>query len=88
MSEIREGDLVVVVKPSSCCGFTGKIGKVFKVTGIITCHGCIHCGSILNYGEPLALRDNGMTGYIFSRLKRIPPLSKLESIDQAKELTT
>lgn len=33
MSEIKVGDLVMVVKPRSCCGDARAIGKIHTVSG-------------------------------------------------------
>ena len=30
MSDIKVGDLVMIVKPTVCCGYAGRIGRVFR----------------------------------------------------------
>ena len=82
---ISVGDLVMVVK--SCCDDADALGEIFLVAGIrekgTRCrhcfqrNNCAHAGSIFNFtaGVPL------------SWLKRIPPLSELETKRTADEVT-
>ena len=45
MSEIKAGDLVIIVKPEPCCGYSGSIGKIFTVKKIELCKLlCTKCG--------------------------------------------
>jgi hypothetical protein len=81
---IAEGDLVMVVKPSSCCGNGTALGLVFTVStfdprGVR----CIHCGQ--TFSGPNVTSPNGY-GYIPARLKRIPPHSVSESSASRLEL--
>ncbi len=87
MSEIREGDLVMVVRPGRC-GCTNSIGKVFRFTNITSYSPsvCAHCGK-RHTAETAVLTPFGGWCSIY-RLKRIPPLDQLDLIDQVKELTT
>ena len=80
---IQVGDLVVVVKAKRC-GCPGVIGRVFKVE-IVSLHDlpgrCTEC-SKFTYPPRTPTAQSGI-GYIeFNRLKRIPPLSELEGIDE------
>lgn len=75
MSEIAKGDLVMVVKPTACCGNESAIGMTFHVMSLIKMEcWCVHCGNhrnIMRAECPLGFGDA-------SRLKKIPPLSELE----------
>lgn len=68
---IRAGDLVVVVKPSPCCGDGSYIGKVYRVaklsTGGVVCARCL-----ANHTGAVAWADR-YHGFEFMRLKKIPP---------------
>lgn len=83
---ITKGDLVMVVKPSTCCNNGAALGSVLTVTGVDP-RGvrCIHCGQ--TFDGPNALCSNGY-GYLFVRLKRIPPISANESSACEAELPT
>ena len=72
---ISVGDLVVVVKPTLCCGNPSRLGRTFVVKkiefGPNRCHWC-----------HTAIEDSdafdGELWWTPRRLKRIPPLSELE----------
>lgn len=68
---IRAGDLVVVVKPSTCCGDGSCIGKIYRVvklsTGGVVCARCL-----ADYTGAVAWADR-FHGFDFGRLKKIPP---------------
>ena len=76
MSDIKVGDLVVVVKPRGC-GCTINLGRVFRVLnfGIWNAR-CSACRHIL----PKIFMAEADEIYAFEpyRLKRIPPLEELE----------
>lgn len=53
---IKAGDLVMVTKPTVCCGVTKQLGLVFRVGKIEgPCNSwCIHCGREY-FGGPFRL---------------------------------
>lgn len=86
MDNIQVGDLVVVVKPIRCCGNDSLVGKPFTVIGypVHQRKQCIFCLSMSD-----TLNDFMLYGDISvdrNRLKRIPPLSELESIKTQEEI--
>lgn len=83
---IAKGDLVMVVKPSTCCNNGTALGSVLTVTGVDP-RGvrCMHCGQ--TFDGPNASCSNGY-GYLFVRLKRIPPIGANESSGCETELPT
>jgi len=85
--EIRAGDLVVIVKPAAC-GCASSIGKVFKVLKVGNT--VSHCGTCKeNFGEGrFAWRsfDGIGHGAQVSRLKRINPPSKGDSLPTRREM--
>lgn len=75
---IQVGDLVQVVRPTLCCGQTKAIGMIYQVVSFnsMKSYKCDSCGGITN----LLVADRGFGwGANVCRLKRIPPLSELES---------
>lgn len=79
MSNIKPGDLVMVVKPIICCGNTSSIGYVFnpvkvEMTGRFGV--CEHCGAISN--PSICAHDSGGFAYDLPRLIKIdpPPISE------------
>jgi len=79
MSDIKAGDLVMVVKPRQCCGSSHAIGKVFLVVSVgIETVNCSICGK--EEKMVVARVSTGLMGDI-SRLKKIPPLSDLEDVE-------
>lgn len=88
MSErIEVGDLVVIIKPTSCCGYSGGIGKIYIVGNMRSFRGrCLLCGAIGN-GEPLACWGSGSRGVPTRRLKKLPPLTEPETITERDEMT-
>jgi len=76
--QISVGDLVMVVKPSLCCGNNEYNGVIFLVAEIST-H-LAACGVCGRESEELRAFKNDDAGYLISRLKRIPPLSELEDV--------
>lgn len=82
MSEIKVGDLVVVVKPTLCCGRGESVGKIFTVTGFRKDHLCV-CGD--RSSGTYAVMDDGFNRRAIARLRRIPPLSELETTEHKEE---
>jgi hypothetical protein len=84
---IRPGDLVWTVKRLPCCG-KGKVGIIFKVLDIERDVGsfCYHCGrAVLADVVVPDPPDGGVV--LLSRIKKIDPDSKPESITRDEELT-
>ena len=85
MNEIKVGDLVVVVRGMGCCGKpTGNEGKIFQVSRFENsgCT-CVYCGF-----SPMPTSAWGLQGALsitLDRLRRIPPLSELESTEHKEE---
>lgn len=76
---IKTGDLVVVVKPTVCCGNDSAVGKIFQVGKIESMVGqCVHCGSVAqDFGAEVA--DEPTRLFRASRLKKIDPLPQDET---------
>lgn len=75
---IQAGDMVLVVRPTPCCGSDFACGEIFQVQrleddkkGI-----CAHCGRDLP--ESMCAIAPDKCAFELWRLKRIPPLSELE----------
>ena len=87
MSEpIKVGDLVMVVRPASCCGHARRMGFAFVITRIHNGSECATC-RIEHPGMAVAIGEGMARGVRVPRLKRIPPLSELEGEKNKEELT-
>ena len=93
MSEpIREGDLVQVKFPAECCGGGAPVGMIRGVLAIkrfITGR-CSSCYEIITHDVCAELEGDApwMTYHIpLYRLRRIPPLSELETQHTENEVT-
>jgi len=68
---IRAGDLVVVIKPTRCCGDAGMIGDVYRVLFVNSadtfCNRCFASHSV-----PVAYKTKEY-GVDVACLKKIPP---------------
>lgn len=88
MSEIKAGDLVVIVR-WPCCGH--RLGNVFRVESILSEYQffhCDNCGAREQFHEAIAW--NGEPGGVAARLswlRRIPPLSELTDETRREEIT-
>lgn len=84
---ISVGDLVQVVRPSSCCGATGSLGFIFRVDHINSGDQlCICCGW---RGESTdAWFDGSNQAWQLCTLKRIPPLEELKGEHTEEHLIT
>jgi len=84
---IQVGDLVIVVKPTPCCGYFGDVGKIFTVLDIEGPKGtyseCWQCGKVVDECDAQEKDDYW---HDLKTLKRIPPLSELESIKVNEEI--
>lgn len=85
MSEIKAGDLVMVVKPQPCCGDARCVGTIYRVVSVEVMKGwCLMCGRSL---DALFARESPAFGCYVGVLKRIDPLPELESLDEPAEVT-
>lgn len=75
---MKVGDLVVVVKPTLCCGNRKRLGAIFRITefrdGSSLCHGCGRHSSQVD-----AMGFGGNHCFSLERLRVIPPLNELEA---------
>jgi hypothetical protein len=81
VSAIKAGDLVMVVRASTCCNDSRYVGVTFRVTHLETDDAslCSLCGDAA-YGITFALGSRGVaaTGFNVLRLQRVAPLSDPE----------
>lgn len=85
--EIKAGDLVMTIKPFTCCGASPKkMGVPFIAGESKYCHlHCNICGGVI--WDVLSVEaPNGMGWVQKSRLKKIKPLSDDESTDTITDL--
>lgn len=75
---ISIGDLVVVVKPVTCCGSAKRLGWIFRVDHMQG--GPNYCGQCkANWGESLDVWARGSSWCVpVANVKRIPPIGELE----------
>jgi hypothetical protein len=84
MSDIKAGDLVMVVKPIHCCGGTASIGLVFVVQEVAIAGG--KCGGCYVQHPPMPVAFiNDWFRYDLHRLIKIDPPA-LPSTEREKEL--
>lgn len=75
---IKTGDLVMVVKPTPCCGNCKAIGRTFTVKGVSASEAvCRYCGRIDKLEDALSVDDRR---YDISRLKKIDPPADGDSL--------
>lgn len=87
MSEIKAGDLVMVVRPTVCCGGTKNIGRVFTAKRVFAyearCAGCglLRQASMLVESDVISDTNKNWPYVCFvpSRLIRIDPPALTES---------
>lgn len=89
---ISKGDLVQVVRPSTCTGDATEIGNIFRVVDIergeVLKGMCFHCRKHHKDVGLWAMEDRGPRyWWPFYRLKRIPPLEELEGVLAQREIT-
>lgn len=86
MSQIKKGDLVMVVRGTRCCGVLGHIGRTYTVIGINNSARwrCFYCGS--PEAEPLVRGENLGNGYELSCLIRIDPPAHGDSLPTRKDI--
>jgi hypothetical protein len=82
MSDIKAGDLTIIYKPMTCCGYSGSIGDFIVVDAVVDINsGCSRCGKNIDALSALYLEDGKLSAIEISRLKKIPPLSDLEDVE-------
>lgn len=81
---IREGDLVIIFKPTICCNNSSGIGAIFAIKTIGHLNKrCPYC-EIMERDVHLAIYDGG--GCELTRLKKIPPISETESVNRIESV--
>lgn len=91
MSEIKAGDLVMVVKPTVCCGNYKNMGRVFVVTrlagGFGLCGLCNRSIDDIDALTPFVGKHGHNLWFSASRLIKIDPPALPESIEREQETT-
>lgn len=87
-NEIKPGDLVMVVRPTLCCGNASSIGTVGIAGSMATydwsiCHYCQHIHNEVS-SEVLV----GEYSYEMVRLKKIDPPALAEETETNREMET
>ena len=86
MNKFKVGDLVMVTKPTICCGKTGSIGYIFLIGEVSRDIGdCSICGKSFFFECALDNKDGLYTHT--SRLIKIDPPATGETREAYKELT-
>ncbi|MCI2809366.1 hypothetical protein [Eoetvoesiella caeni] len=77
---IQKGDLVMVVKPTECCGLAVGLGAIFRVERTLSGRGnCGHCQKKLG-AVSVAFGHKGTTVFPFRSLKKIDPPADGDSL--------
>jgi len=87
MSEIKAGDLVMIVKPTLCCGNAGSLGQMFIVDDrpLPQKSKCYFCGSV----EPITKEIVPLSSKNVcarSRLKKIDPPAEGDDLPTRRDL--
>jgi hypothetical protein len=92
-TNISTGDLVMVVKPSPCCGHTRDVGVVFVVKAVemLIKVECCDCGALLPVPMRAAIQKLAVGRYHgdcfpLSLLQKIKPPPVKQAIDKPEEL--
>lgn len=84
MSDIKAGDLVVIVKPSPCCNSSGGIGKIFTVTEVrVKIAFCKYC---YKHQETLFAEIGPGRNVQINRVKKINPSRDEDFVETNEEL--
>lgn len=84
MSAIKAGDLVMVVRPTPCCGNTDGMGTVYRAAEVSSVYSyCDRCGK-KSSGVVVWHEDD--SGCHVSRLIRIDPPALPEIVETEEEL--
>jgi len=85
MSDIKAGDLVMVVRPSTCCGNSSLLGSIFTVDDVFRGIGrCGRCGHI--HTLPVDIVETPNLSLLASTLKKIDPPAEGDSLPTRKDL--
>lgn len=90
MSEIKVGDLVVIIKPIACCGYSSGIGRIFRVSEFTKGKAgdvCPYCHSRKPAITIALFEGNGHIGAEISRLKKLDPPTEDETVSTDTEIT-
>ncbi len=89
--QIKPGDLVMIIKPTPCCGHAPRLGYIFTVAEIssglchcLNCH-CLNCHSVF-ISSTWAKEAQGDGGMLMSTRKKINPPADDESRETIREL--
>jgi hypothetical protein len=85
MSDIKAGDLVMVVKAQPCCGSPMGLGLFFTVSSVESFPNMCLCCAKTTVSVVVCPDPRG--GYPIQRLIKIDPPALPESIERKKELT-
>ena len=81
---IKTGDLVIVARPSPCCGNENSLGRAFVVGRVWLGTGCCHYCKESGRGMITDLSNEGSV--LLSRVEKIEPLADGEGITKIEEL--
>lgn len=81
---IKAGDLVMVVKPSPCCGSVDDVGRIFTVEIVELYEGV--CTSCNFASESTDAIDGNDLGFPLGCLKKIDPPADGDSLPTRKDL--
>lgn len=86
MSDIKPGDLVMVIKPTPCCGYDRSLGEVFRAKAVERRprSRCLHCGSL--FVNCLAAQRGPSSWGLTYRLKKIDPPAEGDSLPTRRDL--
>ena len=91
--ELKVGDLVMVVKPMSCCGRSRALGHIFRVAGFGPIRGfsgygrCAYCGTRAPVHASAVQHPDGKATFDRNRLIKIDPPAEMKDTETEKELT-
>lgn len=83
---IKAGDLVMVVRPSTCCGDSSGMGEIFQARAAeIRARGkCMVCQSVIT--DYFGVQKEGRRWFQAGRLKKIDPPADGDSLPTRKDL--
>lgn len=85
MSDIKTGDLVMVVRPTPCCGRADGIGTVYRAADVASVEAyCDWCG---RDSSGVVVWHEDDSGCHVSRLIRIDPPALPESVKTSLEVS-
>lgn len=88
---IQVGDLVIIVRPTVCCGNPRSVGRIFKILRVwttgATCPCCQTRTSITGARMTSKTSQTGFATIALSRLKRIDPPALTEETEIGERVT-